>query len=167
MKHIKIFENFDKLQEGVEPRISLDKWEDEVNKALQMQAEDPVAAAMYIKRIVIANPEIEFSPKYVIKLQAFISNISKLPPEQQDAIKKANAEMDIELSAEREKAEKIAAKAREKAEFERRRKEAIEREEAYNQKQAKTKASYLEVLYKVKSGEMSPEDGLEAMLDIR
>jgi hypothetical protein len=166
MNHIKIFENFNELQEAVVPRISLEEWESEVNKAVQMQAEDPVAAALYLKKIMMLHPEVKYDANYLKKLKVFGTNLGTMSDDLKDALKKASAQMDIEFAGDKENAEKMAAKAREKDEFERRRKEAIEREEAYNQKQAKTKASYLEVLYKVKSGEMSPEEGLEAMLDI-
>ncbi len=167
MNHIKIFENFEELQEAVVPRISLEEWESEVNKAVQMQAEDPVSGALHLKKIMMLHPEIKSDANYLKKLKVFGTNLGTMSDDLKDALKKAAAEMDIQFSKERERAEKLAAKAREKDEFERRRKEAIEREEKYNQESSEIKAKYLEILYKVKSGEMSPEDGLEAMLDIR
>ena len=113
MNHIKIFENFNELQEAVVPRISLEEWESEVNKAVQMQAEDPVAAALYLKKIMMLHPEVKYDANYLKKLKVFGTNLGTMSDDLKDALKKASAQMDIEFAGDKENAEKMAAKARE------------------------------------------------------
>lgn len=148
MKHVKIFENFQVSEEEVQPNTYHDL-KFEIGKAVRMLDEDPVAAALHIKRLMKINPELSpGNPEAVAMLSPYIEAHRNLSADKKEEVKKALEVAYNEEKHEREKETKL--------------RQDIE----LGKKHADFRMKHLEVLNKVKSGEISPEDAVDLITDI-
>lgn len=149
MKHVRIFENFQVSEEAVQPNTYHDLTI-EIDKAVRMLDEDPVAAALHIKRLMKIHPELlsPASSKAMVMLKPYIEAHRNLSADKKEEIKKA-----LEVAYNEEKQEREKEKQ-------------LRRDIELGKKYADFRMKRLDVINKVKSGEISPEDAVDLITDI-